>query len=1012
MSNLFLKSACASVAWLLSLAGALAAPTPEWLWHDNKGVPPANGELRYFRKTFTPEGQVTRALLAVVGDNHVVAYVNGQRVASSDDWQHPAVADVATHLKPGENLLAVSGRNDGGSAGVLARLELSLAGGRKQLIVSDRTWLSAAQVADGWEKAAETSGAWSKPVSLGKLGTAPWGNVLDDKAPARRAAAGTRVATPVEKITVPQGFKVELVHSATKEEGSWVCLTVDTKGRLIVSPQGSEPMLRLTLTKQGAVAKREKIDLHPRSAMGLLYAFDSLYVNGKGQDGLALYRLRDTDGDDQFDHVEMIRKWTGDGGEHGPHGVTLGPDNKLYVVNGNFVQVPSDALPTSPHRNYADDVLLPRAEDGNGFGAGRKPPGGYVVRLDPDGRNCELLAAGQRNAYDIAFNADGELFTFDSDMEWDWGTPWYRPIRVLHVVSGADHGFREGTAKWPVWYPDSLPATCDIGIGSPTGVKFGTGSKFPPKYRRAFFIMDWSYKRILAVHLTPQGASYTGTIEPFVVGAPNPTDLEFGADGAMYFLTGGRGTQTGLYRVSYAGPTVREKRKSKDELRAEQAATAARALRRKLETFHGNPDPAALDIAWPHLDSPDRWIRYAARIAVERQPVEQWQDRALAERRVNASLTALLALARCGAPAVQETLMEALGDTWGRCETEEQKIEALRVAQVCFARLGRPGEEVVSSTIRELDPAFPTPSPRLNREIAQLLIYLEAPGIARKCLDLVAKAPTQEEQLFYIFHLRTLKSGWTLADRRAWFHWFQRDRAQDRHADETLQWFKDAGRGYGDGASFPKFMANFRKDAAATFNEAERAELDPLVNPQLVGNKLVIPNRPVVKEWTTDDLLPALDQAGRGRSFRQGKAAFELAQCLACHRFGNEGGAVGPDLTAVASRFSRRDILESLLDPSKVISEQYQNITVVKKDDDEVTGRLVEETDDALVIVTNPLTGDRVTVRQAHVARRAASKISPMPEGLLNTFTKEEILDLLAYLESGGSKEHAAFSRR
>src|SRR5439155_2293261 len=99
--------------------------------------------------------------------------------------------------------------------------------------------------------------------------------------------------------------------------------------------------------------------------------------------------------------------------------------------------------------------------------------------------------------------------------------------------------------------------------GSPTGVKFGTNSKFPQRYKNALYAMDWSYGRILAVHLTPKGATYGGTFENFV--APqssqkpgpktplNVTDLEFGQDGAMYFTTGGRGTQSGLYRVSFTG---------------------------------------------------------------------------------------------------------------------------------------------------------------------------------------------------------------------------------------------------------------------------------------------------------------------------------------------------------------------------------------------------------------------------------------------------------------------------
>ena len=137
----------------------------------------------------------------------------------------------------------------------------------------------------------------------------------------------------------------------------------------------------------------------------------------------------------------MLREWHGGAGEHGAHGIVLGPDKMLYTVCGNFTDLPTDLAASSPHRNYADDLVLKRAEDGNGFGAGKQPPGGFVARMDLDGKNPELFSAGQRNTYDIAFNADGELFGFDSDMEWDWGTPWYRPIRVFHSVRGGDQGF-------------------------------------------------------------------------------------------------------------------------------------------------------------------------------------------------------------------------------------------------------------------------------------------------------------------------------------------------------------------------------------------------------------------------------------------------------------------------------------------------------------------------------------------------------------------------------------------
>ncbi|MEW6306305.1 MAG: c-type cytochrome [Verrucomicrobiota bacterium] len=1006
-----------SFAFAWFTAATSFAQVPEWIWHDHKGDQPTDNEIVYFRTTFTLETKAIAADLVASCDNRMEVFVNGKSVARSDAWEKPAKRDVASFLKNGENVLAVRGQNSGGAAALIVRLEASLVNSKRVLVLSDANWRTSLTTNPAWESAEKTPDNWAKAKSLGKLGARPWGDIFS-----ATGALPKKLATSAESLTVLKDFKVELLRSAEPNEGSWVSMTADPKGRLIISPQGNEPMLRVTLSADGKVAKIERIELPPRQAMGLLYAFDSLYVNGRGPDDWAVYRLTDTNGDDQYDKFETLRKWQGGGGEHGTHGIVLGPDKKLYVVCGNFVGVPTDLAPTSQHKNYADDVILPRMEDGNGFGAGRKPPGGYVVRMDPDGKNCELFAAGQRNTYDIAFNRDGELFGFDSDMEWDWGTPWYRPTRIYHITSGADHGFREGTAKWPEHYQDSLPATVNIGIGSPTGVRSGAGAKFPAKYQDAMYILDWSYGRIMAVHLQPNGASYSGSFENFVAGKPlNVTDLEVGKDGAMYFTTGGRGTQSGLYRVTYTG--------SASTTPAPAAKISqARDLRHQLEAFHGKVDPKAVPSAWPHLDSNDRFIRYAARIAIEAQPVEQWKSLALSETKPYGGLTALIALARVGGQDTQADLLGALKKFAMASLTEDQQLLKLRVIELSFIRQGRPAPELISLAIEKLSPLYPAKSFALNRELSQILIYLEAPGVVQKTLQLVAQAKTQEEQLHYLMALRNAKTGWTLDDRKRYFTWFrQQQPTQDGgptypggsgyflakasdHPSYFAKWFADVGREVGNGSSYPKFLANLRRSAADTLTPDERNAVADLLT-DIIPKPVVAKARPFVKEWKMSDLERDLTQVEKGRNFARGKEAFTAAQCFACHRFGEEGGAVGPDITAVISRFSRRDILESIVDPSKVVSEQYQNITVLQKDGEDVTGRLVEDTNTKLVLVPNQLTGDKVEILKNKVAKITPSKLSPMPEGLINVLTKEEILDMLAYIESAGKKDHRAFAK-
>ncbi|HTL57660.1 MAG TPA: hypothetical protein VL361_18380 [Candidatus Limnocylindrales bacterium] len=841
------------------------------------------------------------------------------------------------------------------------------------------------------------------------------------------------VATSAESLTLLPGFKAELLRSAQKGEGSWICMTIDSKGRLIISPQDDkDPLLRFTLSRRGQVRKIEKIAAPVHQAMGLLYTHDSLYVNGHGPQGTGLYRLVDANHNDIFETNEVhFLKHFGGEGEHGYHAVVLGPDKMIYVMNGNHTKLPEGLAEDSPHKNFQEELLLPRQWDAGGHAVGILAPGGHVLRTDPEGKHWELLLAGFRNAYDFAFNPDGEMFTFDSDMEWDWGLPWYRPTRIIHCLRSGEYGWRSGSAKWPEYYADSLPPAVNIGVGSPTGVQFGTKSNFPEYYRSALFAMDWSYGRILAVHLKPNGASYTGDYEVFVHGQPlNVTHLEFGRDGAMYFITGGRGTQSGLYRVSYH--KTKSARQEKSD-KSDRLAVRQRQLRHQLEAFHGKKDPRAIGVAWPYLNSEDRFLRYAARIAIEWQDAPLWQERAINETNVNAGLTGLLALARCGGKETQPALLRALEKFSFDSLSVTQRLDKLRVLELSLIRQGKPATELAGYVSAELDKIYPADNEFVNRELCQLLIYLEAPDVIHKTLALLDKAKTQEEQAHYIFCLRTLKEGWTLDQRKHYFDWFRYAQSaadgkpisgetltgyarifsgnpNDRHPPQLIQWFKEAWRDYGDGASYPKYLVNIRNDAIATLTETNRVVLSSWIQDyRAIAAFKPVKERHLVKEWKMADLEPLLERTTEGRNFASGKAAFHDGQCVLCHRFQDAGGSAGPELTAVSSKYSRRDILESILEPSKVVSEQYQNSTIIKTDGGSETGRIVDENEEELVVQPSPLLPDRVTIKKADIRERLPSKVSPMPEGLVNQMTQEEILDLIAYLSAGGKADAASF---
>ncbi|MEX2188480.1 MAG: c-type cytochrome [Pirellulales bacterium] len=978
-------------------------PVPEWIWSSPNAQP---NESACFRRTFTWEGRVRSAALVAACDNELTAYVNGVKVLEHREWQSPARIDVKRHLVDGENVIAVECRNDGSSAaGLLAQLTITGSDRKTTAISTDKSWSVAEKPAAGWLSADFDAKNWQAPHSFGKLGVAPWGAV---SLRGGDSSGGDAQATDAELVTVPKGFRVELLYSVPKStQGSWVSITNDAKGRLICSDQ-SGPLYRVTPGADAESTKVERLDLDIGAAQGLLWAFDSLYVvvNGGAAQGSGLYRCRDTNGDGELDDVKLLKRIEG-GGEHGPHAVKLGPDGKLWVIAGNHTKPPQGLDPNSPHRNWAEDLLLPRNPDGNGHATGVMAPGGWIARTDADGKEWELFCAGFRNSYDIDFNQDGELFNFDADMEWDTGAPWYRPTRVNHAVSDAEFGWRFGTGKWPAYYPDSLGSVVDIGLGSPTGIAFGTGAKFPAKYQRALFLNDWTYGKIYAVHMRPAGASYTADFEVFAEAKPLPvTDIVVNNDGALYFTIGGRGVQSGLYRVTYAG----------DESTAavgaieDAAAAKARKLRHELEAFHTRQDAAAVDFAWPHLSSSDRSIRYAARTAIEHQDVAQWKDKALADTRPTATIQLMVALARASSPEskpgesklaelqspeLQAAMIGRLNHLpWSRL-TEEQTLEALRAYGLTFIRLGKPSAADAKSVVATIDSLYPAQSEFVNRELCQLLVYLDAPHVVARSMDLLKKATTQQDQLYYAFVLRNAKNGWSSDERKAYFSWLSMAEAK-----------------YRGGASFKNFIIRIRKDAVETLSDADHLALKEVIEGrEQVESVESETTRQFVHNWQMEDLLPMLDQLDSGRSFERGREAYHVAQCYKCHRFAGDGGATGPDLTGAGNRFSARDLLESVVAPSKVISDQYKGSNFTTVNGEVISGRIIEDADGVLRVRTNPFATELVKIKKSDIESSKPSTVSEMPQGAINVLTKEEVLDLVAYLRSGGNEKDKAFAK-
>jgi len=861
-------------------------------------------------------------------------------------------------------------------------------------------------------------------------------------------ASGQELPPKLAKLKLQPGFEAEHLYSpADNDQGSWVAMAFDNKDRLITADQYGA-LYRLELPAIGSdvlTPKIEKLRIQTGEAVadsiiqmgyaqGLLYAFNSLYVmvNHRGDDefekGSGLYRLQDTDNDDQYDKITQLKALNG-AGEHGPHSIVPSPDGKsLYVIAGNHTDLPEMDDYRLPNV-WQDDNLFPQVKDPRGHANDRGAPGGWIAKIDPEGKHWELISAGFRNPFDLDFNDEGDMFVYDSDMEWDLGMPWYRPTRICHVTSGSEFGWRTGNGKWSPAYPDNLPAIVNIGQGSPTNVVYGRGAKFPEKYQKSIYAFDWSFGIIYAIHLKANGSSYDGEREEFLSGIPLPlTDGVIGPDGAMYFMTGGRRLDSDLYRVHYTG--------TEDVAAANKASelTEGNKIRRQLEEYHTGPKSGALEFAWPYLNNADRFIQYAARIAVEHQPVKEWQGKVLSEKDPATLAQGIIALARHGSKSQQDQMLNALlGVDYSKL-TSQQQVAHLRAFELTLSRFGLPGASVKNKVIDYLSPQYPATTDVLNQMLSKTLAYLDDPTVATKTLallesntgenvDVMANTATEASDLilrnpqygmdialtlknmppaqhtYYGMVLEDVDKGWTPELREKYFKWF--NKAFSFKAGRSYIGFIDKAR--------QKALTHVPKDQFDFYDKMSGADLL-----SSSGNDLAVstvqPKGPR-HNWKVEDIEPLVAEGLNGRDFEYGKSMFAATTCITCHSMQGEGENIGPDLTQLGTRFSPQDILKAIIEPNDVISDQYNTTVYTLKDGKSIVGRLMNETEQKYIVSQNPYAPDQTReIPKDQVVDTKLSTVSWMPPGTINRLNAEEVKDLLAYLVAGGNPDNPIYT--
>lgn len=899
--------------------------------------------------------------------------INGSKVLAVEPYCQLQSLDVTQWLRLGSNDLQIDAQRVPGPSAVAISFEFQLISGRIVRTESDETW--SAEVVGIVQ--AELWGSGRRDISLSPIENyEQW---------QQSKGNDTHAAQP--KFWTAPGFEVQLLRTASAEEGSWISLTFDPDGRAIISRE-DQGLLRMKLDSSHKTVERvESIDVDLQECRGLVYVDGLLYANANNSKGL--YRLSINDAG-QAENLARVREFSGSVG-HGRNDLTI--DNGwLYAIHGDSVDLPSENVTdlTSPFRHWPGDSSQRE---------------GHLLRMQLSTGRWEIICGGLRNPYGIAAHPGGELFTFDADNEFDMGTPWYRPTRVIATTPGGDVGYRTAEKKLPPRFhdqPENLPPVLTIGRSSPTAVLCDPELEFPQPYRNALFLLDWTYGRVIAVHLAPRGASWRAQAELFLQGRPlNVTDVARGPDNAMYLITGGRKTQSSLYRVSQKNDVDQlasniAKLSDAHEQAAIEFSKLQIATRKRLELVSRNRDGSDLQWILQHLPDADPAIRHAARIALERLPVERWLS--IVQATDNDLIWLYGSLAH--AQAMTQTEVPAVLDRWLKFDPStfslSERIVWVRLCELFLRTDERALQARENEVIRKLVAIWPNTvtlhvttegtTIELRQRLAQLLGQLDSTeGLSLVSKDLLASS-TQEDQLAGLLAIRHLKNGWTTALRR--------------HQFEVL---RESPRMVG-GEGLPKFIESIRADSLNSLSDSERLAIADVLESKNDEVAESIQRRSHVQNWKIGDFHEYASTSIVEGDRERGAKIYRDASCVRCHRIGNQGKSVGPDLTFVGRRFGPNDLLESILTPSRSVAENYRLDVVMTRSGSVHTGQILIEGDyrsENIRIQTDPLRSNSIIeIDKREIEEHRQSERSTMPDGLLDGFDREEIRDLIAYLQN------------
>jgi putative membrane-bound dehydrogenase-like protein len=792
--------------------------------------------------------------------------------------------------------------------------------------------------------------------------------------------------------TAPDGFEVK--EFAREPLVRQPCsMAFDARGRLFIgmgpqyrNPKPDTPADSVVIvedTNGDGVADRVRVFATGFNAVqALAWHGGDLWVANSPD----LTIVRDLDGDDVAD--EYVRVFTDLGNlEHGLHGLVWAPDGKLYMSKGNSkgMNMPDRYAP-KPFRelwglptpasavDFPPSQTFKPADYRHAYHDPKDDWGlmGGVLRCDDGGKNLEIVARGFRNPWDIAFDGGFNWLATDNDQN--------EGDRVMMPFFGAHFGWNHPwSAHWTgEGHLPTVPVSAPVFNGSGTGIVCCGSPQFPPEYRGAFFINDWLRKTMFVFRPQWDGALMRvagGEWERFIVGGKSlfrPTDMAFGPDGALWCLGWSRGygaewkdgemTNEGrVYRIAWKGASPRP---------LKTTPLAERGVKEMLADF-ANP------VAVCRVDAQEELIRRGAKAEL----LAALESGTLDE---NGETWSAWAFARSGGGS-EFFIRALLPETKASLNLRVQSLQIL-------ARLN-----ALPESVREL---LTNAEPRLRFEAVQAIWQAQLAALIPALVDLAAREP---DRLTYYSVWRALRD---LAGTPALKAMLNDPRGGVRRA-ALLALLEDGALSRDEVQKLSSDADEQTKALAESWLKITDSGgpkvlvKGPEQGPPITGPAPTF--TPPPSPTALDAALAAMAGADpqRGRLLVLHPAG---AGCVACHFVGGHGNQFGPDLTGIGDRADARHLLESMIDPSAVITEGFHT-HVIETANDTFSGVLLDESGVAVTI--GLATGQRVRVLRADIVKHETLPTSAMPP-FAALLGPQECADIGAWLltqKAGKSKK-------